>query len=150
MVRRVARPLCWMVLALGVLVWGASEVWYVHRQRFDLLGVKLDEVRLARGSLTIAVNGPPGYAIDPVFAGTVDGVGRIDGSVGLARLWLPRVAWRFGYGVTLPLWMPIALSVACLTARHWLPRHPHRCGSCKYDLSGTTLPVCPECGMRRA
>lgn len=148
--RRIIRSLCWIVLALGVLLWGWSEVWYLHRQRFDLLGVPLDEVRLARGSLTVTVRSPPGYTIDSVFAGTAAGVGRLDGSVTLPRLWLPRITWRFGYGVTLPLWMPIALSVGCLTARQWLPRHPHRCGSCKYDLSGTTLSVCPECGTRRA
>ena len=146
MPRRTLRTLCWLTLGLSVALWAASEIWYVHKQLFGIRGVRIDDLRIARGSLVIEWNRPPGIYLDRAFAGTDRDVGRITDAVHLARLWLPSVHTRFGTEIVLPFWLPIAISLLVLTAPRWWPREPGRCGACKYDISATTLGVCPECG----
>jgi hypothetical protein len=55
--------------------------------------------------------------------------------------------WDNGWKVSLPLWLPI-LSLAVPTVAAWRTRArpPSTCHSCRYDLIGNTMGVCPECG----
>lgn len=147
MLRRILRACCWLTLVLSVLAWGASEVWYLHKQGFGIGSVRIDDVHIAHGSVAIELDRPPGMYLDRVFAGTVGrDFGRITRDVHLDRLWLPRIQTRFGVDLVLPFWLLIAISLLVLTAPRWWPREPGRCGACKYDISATTLGVCPECG----
>lgn len=147
MVRRITTIACWIVLVLSAGVWVASEFFYVHKQLFGVMGVAVDDLWIARGSVSVELNRPPGTYLDRVFAGTWErDVGPITDSVTLPRLWLPRVSTRFGFEIVAPLWIPALLSLAVITAPRWLPRDPGRCAKCRYDISATTLAVCPECG----
>ncbi len=70
-----------------------------------------------------------------------------------AYAWLPRC--RVSYAATrlvLPLWLLFVLSaiptsvdwLRCRVERRRTP--PGHCESCKYDLTGNTSGICPECG----
>ena len=56
------------------------------------------------------------------------------------------------HGQSLPMWLPTA--IAALLPLHralkWYRRYrlgPNACGGCRYDLTGNTSGVCPECGI---
>lgn len=68
---------------------------------------------------------------------------------------LPLVGGAFGgptyRSLKIPLWMPpapvlLVLGLVVLIRRRVPPGH---CRGCRYDLRGTTGPVCPECGRAR-
>lgn len=67
---------------------------------------------------------------------------------------LPRlISDTTDYGVSVPLWLLFLCSIA-VAAPLWLTadrkRPAHGCIRCKYDLTGNTSGVCPECGTRIA
>ena len=62
---------------------------------------------------------------------------------------LPEWVWTPGMRVKIPLW-PAALFTGIATlilgVRSRIP--PGHCKACRYDLTGNTSGVCPECGTR--
>lgn len=68
--------------------------------------------------------------------------------------WVPEFEWgQVHRWVSIPLWIPVALSLlATIAARHAerRSRRPARaalCPTCRYDLAATTTGTpCPECG----
>jgi hypothetical protein len=54
--------------------------------------------------------------------------------------------WNF---LSIPLWLPLLAAAipTCLWWRaYWRRPRPGCCQFCKYDLAGTRIAVCPECG----
>jgi hypothetical protein len=65
--------------------------------------------------------------------------------------------WRISYGVSgaltdgwFPLWVPlIVLAAPTSWAWHADRRRPGACPRCRYELTGNTTGVCPECGAQQ-
>ena len=86
-------------------------------------------------------------------AARVDGAAAAFGRPNTTDLkYMPRYFARpRGFGLEIPLWMPLLL-LAAPTAWLWYrarPRPAHLCPECHYDLSGCTDTGCPECGWGR-
>lgn len=64
----------------------------------------------------------------------------------------PEWVWSFhweGSFVVCPLWIPFFLVAIPTIALWYVDRRPRsgRCPECRYDLTGNTTNVCPECGQ---
>lgn len=98
---------------------------------------------LARTTYPNSLPPPPGLWFIPLRAG--------DGAS--SWRWLPRFHWGgwMAWEVFVPLWMPLALSVAAtVRSRRLEQRLAGGCPICRYDLAGNTTGVCPECGAPAA
>ena len=68
---------------------------------------------------------------------------------GWSLVWvLPHFVWNIQHEVAIPLWIP-ALLAGVPTFIFWRRSRripPGHCRACRYDLTGNTSGVCPECG----
>lgn len=142
MAKRGFRACCWIVVVLSAGLWGLSEAkwltWYSPSGTVYTSCLK--------GTMTVAVSlnnpNPPGS-----IAGlNVEGRGMLSR---VHRQWIPLARWKGGLkGTVLPLWLPIGLSLAGLIATGRCRSPSEGCAKCGYDISATTLSVCPECGTK--
>jgi hypothetical protein len=122
--------------SLIIVVWGLSAMLWVR--------VQTDRVYCLLTSGAVEVGVFPSRS----HPGPVLTVRRL---VSKKLYWTPRqTSLRGGQLLLVPLWIPL-LPAAVLTMFVWhrgKPAPPNGCSACRYDLTGNTSGVCPECGER--
>lgn len=141
MIRRWLRACCWIVLVLSAGLWVVSEIrpcahyWSIGRPE--------GFTAVSRGSVALTW-----YALHANMT--------ISGELGNSwlltrRVWVPIIKsdtspFSTSGELTLPLWIPAALSLSGLAVTSSRRSRPDMCAKCGYDTSQSPLPVCPECG----
>jgi hypothetical protein len=130
-VKRWGTVLCAVLVAIGVVSMWVEAGWLMPSGR---------SVWLWHGNLSTEM-APPGMV------------------VGSFR-WTTEFSWSFltipglqvfpgSWTARMPIWSCIAIVAAPTICAWWKPRRrAGLCGRCRYDLSGNTTGVCPECGTK--
>lgn len=150
-----------ILVAWGTSLWYAAETpiqnaVYTRIAEFWISGT-LSQPQPLTGNWT----GYLGFERGEVLIGIWDG-----GGLGPTQASIQEIDWSgFGFGwphaelqfyrvvlhKTLPFWIPfllIAIPTAILFYRDRPRPKPGHCPACRYNLTGNTSGVCPECGER--
>jgi hypothetical protein len=156
---RFLRLIAWIGLAASVFILAV----YALSLRWSVIWpaqAATCEVRLLPGALRVRFRGDLYYSISPDGDGfqrfSLTGGGppfwgeSYIGSAVILRAHRSTI-WAFRWAhsnILLPLWIPFLL-VALPTAFLWRRTRrvpPGHCHKCRYDLTGNTTGICPECG----
>lgn len=159
------RMCCWIMLVLSAGLWAVSERWTLEYDSLDVL-VAHDELRITlwRGAIGVWYDrSPMGFDLSQVLNTPQYSWASATASTYLDiyetstyfrnRQWGPR--WRIDLyrGLTpryvdmsLPAWIPLLVALVGLAFTRRKRVLAGRCAKCRYDVSQSTLAVCPECG----
>lgn len=165
MIRRGFRACCWITLVLSAGLWVVSERWTLEYDSRDVL--VMDDVlgvTLWRGAIGVwydrspmcfdlsRVLNTPQYSWASATASTYLDIYETS-TYFRKRQWTPH--WRIDLyrGLTpghvdmsLPAWIPLFVALVGLAFTKRKRVLAGRCAKCRYDVSRSTLAVCPECG----
>ena len=140
--RRIARWACAVVALATVALWVYSSfrLWSATYGPWGIGNETTWPGTLILSYATTATPGPFFYSSKNVPRGEVN---LLPWSYGWFRKWptAPGV-----YRVTVPFWIPLAVSLLGFVLRRPKRRPPHGCRKCEYDLTGNVSGICSECG----
>ena len=149
---RIRRRLKWCGLVLSlvlVFVFAASTRWYCDYRSMDSQTAKVYSIQSGIFIFITIDRASPDYFLQTVGPS----FGRFE-APGQFRQNLGRIGWSNDSRndwFFMPLWIPFLLVTVPTAFLFWHDRRripPGHCQKCRYDLTGNTSGVCPECGER--